>query len=195
MSMNSEPYWEDNFYDIGDWGSTSSCEISTEGPSKSTQVTQQLECTMPDKPEKSVGAGVVAKRGPIEKWSSNPMQTTSTMSNHLRRRFRLRLGSSSSTVQGLDPADILEQYDSIEVCEQGRGNIVRDSSRTSDSNTSSMQQLQREIDLPPHSWNSEYNSRSSQQKEDTSVRVSVTMEMVQLYKEAMEIQQVQCSSL
>ncbi|CEI87431.1 hypothetical protein RMCBS344292_01845 [Rhizopus microsporus] len=48
-----------------------------------------------------------------------------------------------------------------------------------------MQQTQREIDLSSHSWNSEYNSRSSQQKEDTSVQVGVTIEMVQPYKEAM----------
>ncbi|PHZ07409.1 uncharacterized protein RHIMIDRAFT_295961, partial [Rhizopus microsporus ATCC 52813] len=37
MSMDSEPYCEDNCHDTGDWRSTASCEISTEGPSKSTQ--------------------------------------------------------------------------------------------------------------------------------------------------------------
>ncbi|CEG80004.1 hypothetical protein RMATCC62417_14401 [Rhizopus microsporus] len=93
--------------------------------------------------------------------------------------------SSSSTVQGLDPTDILGQYDSIEACEQGKGNIVRDSSRTGDSNPSSMQQTQREIGLSPHFWNSEYNNRSSQPKEGTSVRVGVTLDMVQPSKEAM----------
>ncbi|CEJ05426.1 hypothetical protein RMCBS344292_19367 [Rhizopus microsporus] len=39
MSIDSEPYWEDNCHDTGDWGSTPSCEISTEEPSKNTQVT------------------------------------------------------------------------------------------------------------------------------------------------------------
>ncbi|CEG67192.1 hypothetical protein RMATCC62417_03658 [Rhizopus microsporus] len=39
MSIGSEPYWEDNCHDTGDWGSTPSCEISTEEPSKNTQVT------------------------------------------------------------------------------------------------------------------------------------------------------------
>ncbi|KAG1169080.1 hypothetical protein G6F70_002642 [Rhizopus microsporus] len=141
LSMDSEHYWEDNCYDTGDWGSTPSCGISTERPSKSTQVTQQqLECTMSDKPEKSAGTGVVVKSSPLEKWPFNPTQTTNTRSNHLRRRFRLRLG----TLKYVSKA----------------GNIVRDSSRTSDSNSDNLQQLQRAVGLPPHSWNSEYNGRS-----------------------------------
>ncbi|RCH89912.1 hypothetical protein CU097_011393 [Rhizopus azygosporus] len=79
----------------------------------------------------------------------------------------------------LDPADILRQYDGIEVCEQGRGNIVRDSSRTSDSNSENLQQLQRAIGLSSRSWNSKYNGKSPQQKEGTFVRMDVTMGMDQ----------------
>ncbi|CEI87579.1 hypothetical protein RMCBS344292_01989 [Rhizopus microsporus] len=86
---------------------------------------------------------------------------------------------SSYTVQELDPADILRQYDGIEVCEQGRGNIVRDSSRTSDSNSENLQQLQRAIGLSSRSWNSKYNGKSPQQKEGTFVRMDVTMGMDQ----------------
>jgi hypothetical protein len=98
---------------------------------------------------------------------------------------------SSSTVQGLDPAYIFGQYDSSKICEQDRRNIVRDSPRASDSNSNNIQQLQRTIDLSPHSWNSEYNDRSPQQKEGISVRVGVIMEVVQLSKKAMGVQQVQ----
>ena len=86
---------------------------------------------------------------------------------------------SSYTVQELEPADILRQYDGIEVCEQGRGNIVRDSSRTSDSNSENLQQLQRAIGLSSRSWNSKYNGKSPQQKEGTFVRMDVTMGMDQ----------------
>lgn len=62
---------------------------------------------------------------------------------------------------------------------KARGNIVRDFSKVSDSNSSSIQQLQCEIGLSPHFWNSEYNGRSPQQKESISIRVGVTMEMIQ----------------
>ncbi|CEG84732.1 hypothetical protein RMATCC62417_18492 [Rhizopus microsporus] len=67
MLMDSEPYWEGNYHDTGDWRSTPSCEISTEGPSKSTEVTQQqLEYTMSGKPKKSTGARVAVKRVPLK---------------------------------------------------------------------------------------------------------------------------------
>ncbi|PHZ16545.1 uncharacterized protein RHIMIDRAFT_289321 [Rhizopus microsporus ATCC 52813] len=116
MLIDSEPYCENNCYDTGDWRSTPSCELSTERPSRSPQVTQQqLEYTMPDKPEKFAGVGVVVKRGPIEKWSSNPTQTINTGSNHLRRRFRLRLGISSASVQTAGFWSTEEKEDSINV--------------------------------------------------------------------------------
>lgn len=54
-----------------------------------------------------------------------------------------------------------------------------------------MRRAQREIGLSPYSRDSEYHGRSSQSKEDISVRVGVTMEMFQSSKKVVELQQVQ----
>lgn len=74
---------------------------------------------------------------------------------------------------------------------QDRGNIITDSSRTGDTNSSSMRRTQREIGLSSHFRDSEYHGRSAQPKADTSVRVGITMEMVQPSKKAMRLRQIQ----